>query len=485
MATSEQKNPWDFNPSTSEVGFDSGFVSTHYDSLCEHDFLIKHPLWFVAGTKIARMHGAGVLHCDLHPGNILMASSGRVALSDFSYGRHTPTDPSTMAFDLVALHAKLSPTDFRTLISGYVKEAYVAIATPTYVDEFLDVLGITSAALPAPRGAILEPAEDLARAGLVLHWDSSGAPTVVVKGPSLPSPDPQTSGNIFSVIVNLHVLGVDCTEVLAGMRDKLRGSESAQVQLGLLACDEIASRPSSRHHQSLLRAAARFPTIEALHFIDGTIDVADFLAHFLRVSPAPNRHINFYEAAQVSMILMQTTHSSARNDERRLQLVLRRHHALTSSRGASQETADMQTMLNNLGYMGSRALLFHLQFKRLEPAPAWSSILGAIRHYQDLIDLALKIGTFPLSSDQEALVNAAVGNAINNSLASFFSLFRTALHNGHLESMFPVPKFRTRGESHILPEIDLLEHMETTHKALGFRNEVFRRLASRYVSTTR
>jgi serine/threonine protein kinase len=75
-----------------------------------------HPDWWAAALELARalldayvgLHERGIVHADVHPKNVLVASGGAVTLIDFGFAR-VPGDPR-LSLD--------SPSDARGSVRG-------------------------------------------------------------------------------------------------------------------------------------------------------------------------------------------------------------------------------------------------------------------------------------------------------------------------------------------------------------------------------
>jgi serine/threonine-protein kinase len=110
-------------------------------------------------------HRAGILHRDLKPDNVMLATSGEVKVLDFGLARWlNRARPSTADAESVAPRLRLAPDDEQRTPSGFLKtQAGVSMGTPMYMSP------------EQARGEELTPASDMFAFGLLLQVLFTGA----------------------------------------------------------------------------------------------------------------------------------------------------------------------------------------------------------------------------------------------------------------------------------------------------------------------
>jgi len=334
--------------------------------------------WASAGYTLAGVHGAGVLHGDLHGGNLLFDSlTGTTSMIDFGAGRLVePADPELMATDIIHVSSSIPRPALLALISGYVKTSRMIIdpEIPGFTDNLLEALGGTVLSQPRPAVPVLSAEQCDQLLGPVIARTATGL--AVTAPPAGKAGGPVASGPAALAACGLLMAGLDLRSALpesgpaAGLvaspyvREMLRricrrddagrcdahgrpapdrGGLAADVSPAVLRfLGQLAERPElaaaggpgpAQPRHSLLgliteSGAADQDTLELLAAIT---DVADWLAAWADAGPpgSEDAFTTSLELAQLSVIALQRQEWPTLERELRELTVTDRHRRLS------------------------------------------------------------------------------------------------------------------------------------------------------------
>jgi hypothetical protein len=125
---------------------------------------------FALGGAAAGAHAAGMIHNDLHLGNVNLSHLVKLHIFDYDSFVFTPLNPRAMAAEFLAPAGSLGLCELTTFVAGYVKASYVIndAIYPNYTEELLSVLGAVLVSAPVPRASLIDLSSFLLRLGLTL-----------------------------------------------------------------------------------------------------------------------------------------------------------------------------------------------------------------------------------------------------------------------------------------------------------------------------
>jgi hypothetical protein len=359
-------DPWDKSGGTPEFSFPL-FSPDRCFSLSEVD---QAPGTFVRqklGEGLANIHAAGVIHRDLHEGNLVSNPDFEVMLIDFDGAQQVEVHPTTMATDFVVPAATMTFDHFRAFLSGYTRGCHLHLADdhPNFVDDLLATIGGTITATPRPALSRLPIPELLTATGLEMGLE--GETVRITSTPRLRARTWETRGDeILLLLLGLVLCGIDCSKLFREAAGETPQSPEGQHAQGLfsnlyrrgpvrppsgaasparnfvtsalarlqttIGFPDVNRQPVLGIRQpdhavatsliaSLAEFAPRSQRDAVLGIVDSLIDVIDYVAALCTASFGPCAQF-----AQASTMLLDRTTGDARLDEQRA-LRLRQRHA--------------------------------------------------------------------------------------------------------------------------------------------------------------
>lgn len=117
---SSQNNALEDNSSNRSLNSETLFEDTYSYSLSELDLDILNYRFFDAAETLVGLHKVGLVHGDLHKGNLLVKPNGVLEYLDFEKSQQVNLDPALMFKDLVIPYVDFQPNEFLAFFAGYV-----------------------------------------------------------------------------------------------------------------------------------------------------------------------------------------------------------------------------------------------------------------------------------------------------------------------------------------------------------------------------
>jgi hypothetical protein len=322
-------------------------------SLCEGDTDPANYVYYELGQMVAHLHSRGLMHGDLHRGNVLFDKhKARVRLIDFESSRfHTEPEPGSMVREFLAPFVDFERSEFISFLSGYVRSAFIHIEPkrPGFVDELMWMIGGRITEWPRPRSSLVE-AEQLTR-DLGVHLTVQNGRVcfdgdAVARFTSRIQARPEES---FIFLAGLTICGIDYSPLLL-RQDNSRDSRQTMSIRNLTAAATRLSRSVSQPKSEVTRLATQFfsqcadslesdkldaddqPMLQGLEVLvrmaqsgtgpvkalnqifDGVIDICDWASAFLDSQSETSKSLAF---AQFALMLFRYSIPEAQREESR------------------------------------------------------------------------------------------------------------------------------------------------------------------------
>ncbi|MBN2092149.1 hypothetical protein JW964_21195 [candidate division KSB1 bacterium] len=365
--------PWELSANLTAVDLNPFFDDEYCYSLSMVDVKPNSTHCYKLGSAIANLNSAGIVVGNLHPGNYgINLSTGGVIILDFGdVIMNAEVHPELMMNQLLFMYGSHEIDDFLAILSGYTHESFqvLDLKYPNFTHELLNLIGGKITSLPEHRSSTIDIDQIFSKLGINIDLANK-----VVKVESInfkPELWINESQGIFLLFASLIFLGIDCSPIFLNRKEIIKSfniennpytllhnfyANNLKYQNGFCRdhkC-EIAAQLlvtlQEKHTSALNRSDLDFlldfsiveelklvlkscSSNEAIEFINGLIDVSDYLAIELDkkwISSINNKCFKMsVRFAQFSQILLQLTITNCRETESRLSLVESRHRKLS------------------------------------------------------------------------------------------------------------------------------------------------------------
>ncbi len=416
-----KKNPWENTPDELPIDLQPFFQNDELFNLTESTIELGNYLFFNLGYVLASVHSFGLIHGDLHKGNVIYQPwNGYVVLIDLGNAKlDVEICATNMIADFIIPFQDFEKKQFISFIAGYLRNAYILLEKekPGYVQSLLRYIGGNPQNLPVPRKEIInvEAIFNAIDAKIEYSKDNLDFKFDIKKFLCEVDSYPEET---FLFIISLNFLGFDAIDRLKQADLSTLENSSAIKLVSFLIDNSNISEYTPK--SQLIQAAIdwymeyrehsqeygkninqvnmnAFPILiqkirnrkltspVSQEFLDLLIDVFDYFAALLDTGEKSKYHaISF---AQASCILFQEGLENPRHDELRYLTLLKHHEQFSWCKARSVRDKKTLTDLLEVSYFNSKciALIMLFNLSVSEEHPMYSLFFDALHLYRDII----------------------------------------------------------------------------------------------------